>query len=121
VGFFEHYDGFVSSECNGTVFAALGKLIELGAKQELCLQKLRQSEALSRFRLKSILFRKFVLKENAKLAYVELCSEDFSKSGASWDDVEDISKELLNIVNVKKVIVKESDDKERKIMLEKEV
>ncbi len=120
-GFLKRYDNFLSSECNGTVFAALSELIKLGADHRLCVNELTQKIPLSRLRLKSVVFKKVLLKKSAELAYVHLCDEDFESSGAAWEDIYDIAKELLNLAHVQEVEIIKSDEKDKIIKLSKEV
>ncbi|MEN4053949.1 MULTISPECIES: hypothetical protein [Sulfurimonas] len=120
-GFLKRYDNFLSPDCNGMLFAVLSELINLGADHQLCVNELTRKVLLSSVRLKSIIFKKVLLKKNARLATVRLCEEDFASSGATWSDVYDIAKELLNLVHVQEVEVTKSDEKDKIIKLSKEV
>jgi nanoRNase/pAp phosphatase (c-di-AMP/oligoRNAs hydrolase) len=103
------------------VFAVLSELIELGADHRLCVDELTRKVPLSQVRLKSIIFKKLLLKKDARLAVVSLDEEDFEASGASWSDVAVVAKELLNLAHVQEVEVTKSDEKDKIIKLSKEV
>jgi len=120
-GFLKRYDNFLSAECNGTVFAVLSELIKLGADHQSCVDELTKKVPLSRLRLQSIVFKKVLLKKGAELAWVSLCDEDFESSGATWEDIYDIAKELLNLAHVQEVEIIKSDEKDKIIKLSKEV
>jgi hypothetical protein len=120
-GFLKRYDNFLSLDCDGTVFAVLSELIALGAQHQLCVTELTQKVPLSQIRLKSIIFKKLLLKNNATVAAVSLSQEDFEASGTQWSDVDEIAQELLNIVHVQKVEIIKSDERDKSIKLSKEV
>lgn len=120
-GFLERYENFLDPKGDGTLFAILSELLASGAEQKLCISALQQRIPLSRFRLQSIIYKKFLLKKNAQLVYVCLNDADFEASGASWDEVYFIAKELLNLVNVQQVLIKKSNEKNKIINLIKEV
>lgn len=119
-GLMQQYDFCRSLECDGTLFAALSELIALGADHQLCMKEMVQKEPLSSFRLRAKVYEKLLLKENASLAYVALCDEDFEQSGAAWEDIYSIAKELFNLVHVKKVIIIKDDEKDKIIKISKE-
>jgi hypothetical protein len=118
--FFEVYDRFLDPKCDGTIFAILSALIENGAEYKVCIDELTQKESLALFRLKAIAYKKLLLKENAQLVYIDLCVEDFASSGATWDDTLIVAKEVLNLANVKEVVIVNDEDN-KKINLKKEV
>lgn len=102
-GFFVEYENFTSKECNGTVFAAVGKLIELGAEHQLAVEHIIKSKGLNLIRLKSLLFSKVRLIQNATVAYVEISDDDLRATGTLREDLDLISKELLEIAHVQEV------------------
>ena len=120
-GFLERYENFLSRECDGTIFAAVSELIAKGAECRLCIDELIQKVPLRIFRLKSIVYRQLLLKKNAELVYVSLDEQDFITTGAKWNDLNLISKELLNLANVKEVLIIKSDEVNKIINLKKEV
>jgi len=119
--YLKKYDNFLSPQCNGMVFAILSELIASGADHKRCVVELTQKVPLSTVRLKSIIYKKLLLKENASSVYVELCEEDFVMSGAQWNDLLPIAKELLNLAHVNQVNIIKNDEKEKIIKLNKEV
>jgi hypothetical protein len=120
-GFLKRYENFLSSECDGTVFAILCELINLGAQQQLCVREMLQKVPLSLIRLKSIVYKKLLLVENATVVEVKLSDEDFVKSGASWEDVLEIGQELLNLVHIQEVKIIKDDEKDKILKIVKEV
>ncbi len=120
-GFLKRYDNFLSPDCDGILFAVLSELIHLGADHQLCVNELVRKVSLSSVRLRSIVFKKVLLRKNARLATACLCEEDFVSSGASWSDVYNIAKELLDLVHVQEVEITKSDEKDKIIKLSKEV
>jgi nanoRNase/pAp phosphatase (c-di-AMP/oligoRNAs hydrolase) len=120
-GFLKRYANFLSSECNGTVFAVLSALIDLGAEQQLCVREMLQKVPLSLIRLKSLLYKKLQLVENATVVEVKLRDEDFAQSGASWEDMVEAGQELLNIVHVHELRVIKIDEKDKILKIVKDV
>jgi len=120
-GFLERYDGFLSPLCDGTIFAILSELIEYGADHILCVEQLTKKVPLSTYRLKAIVYKKLLLQNNAKRGYVSLVQEDFESSGAKWNDLWYIAKEILNLVHLKEVLIIKDDEKDKIINIKKEV
>jgi phosphoesterase RecJ-like protein len=120
-GFLKRYDNFISFECNGTVFAVLSELLALGAQQKLCVTEMLQKQPLSLLRLKALVYKKLLLKENARLAEVKVCSNDFEASGSSWDDMQEIAKEILHLVHVEEVHIINVDENKKILKIIKEV
>ena len=115
--FLLRYDDFFSDEVDGMVFASVSELIALGAEYKLCNKMIKKSMPLSLIRLKSILFSGMLLKENASLAVLKIGLDDLKSSGASFEDIDTIMKEVLNIVHVKKVVLLDADN-ENKLLKE---
>jgi len=107
------YDCFCSERCNGMVFAAAAKLIELNAEDKECLKYLKQSKPLAYFRLQARLYKNLLLKENATVALLSLCQEDLEASGASFDDAYLIMKEVLDLVHVQEVRLLKKDENDK--------
>lgn len=102
--------------CESEKLAVLSELILLGADCKLSYRSLRESRSLALFRLKAALFANFVLKEDATVAEVYIDDEILKKSGAGTEDAFFVSKELLEIVHVQKVVLIKQD--ENKILKE---
>ncbi len=115
--FLLRYDDFFSDEVDGMVFASVSELIALGAEYKLCNKMIKKSIPLSLIRLKSILFSGMLLKENASLAVLKIGLDDLKSSGASFEDIDTIMKEVLNIVHVEKVVLLDGDN-ENKLLKE---
>jgi hypothetical protein len=79
-----------------------------------------KSLPLSWIRLKFILFKKMLLRENAKLAIFEIRLDDLKSTGASLEEAEMIINEALNIAHVEKVVLLDGDD-ENKLLKYKEI
>lgn len=98
-------DKLLGSKVDGTFFARMSQLITLGADYKECRRALLQSEPLSLFRLKALMFTKMILKDNARTALFILNEDDMKSSGASLNEAIEISKEALSIVHVQKVLL----------------
>ena len=92
--------------CDGTKLAAMQQLIQQGADAKTCIENIQKREPLALFRLRSLVFKNFVLHNNATEVCVYLTQELLSASGAMLHDVEQVARELLQLVHVQKVIVK---------------
>ncbi|MFK5937855.1 MAG: phosphoesterase [Sulfurimonas sp.] len=115
--YLQRYNGFVSDDIDGIDFASISELIALGAEYRLCNNMIMKSLPLSLIRLKSILFKKMFLKENAKLAIFELSLNDLKSSGASLEDAQVVMHEALNITHVEKVVLLDADNENQLLKL----
>jgi len=114
-GLLKRYKMFESDDVNGIVFALASELITLNADHKICLKYLKYNESLASFRLKAIIYKNIILIENAKVAVVAVCAEDFHSSGADMSTAFKIMNELLRLAHVQEVrLVKR--DKENKII-----
>jgi len=115
------YECFCSERCNGMVFAAASKLIELNAADKECLKYLKQSKPLSYFRLQARLYKSLLLIENAKIALLAFSEDDLQASGANLDDAYMIMMEVLDLAHVQEVrlLQKEKNDKILKSIIRK--
>jgi phosphoesterase RecJ-like protein len=120
-GFLNRYNNFLGKDCDGTVFAVLTQLVELGAEQSLCVMEMTQKVPLSIFRLKSLVYERFLLKENATVVSLSLKDEDFLKTGTVWEDLFIIADELLQLAHVQEVVITKSDEKDKILKIVKEV
>ncbi|HIP19989.1 MAG TPA: phosphoesterase [Sulfurimonas sp.] len=109
-GLLSRYDNFLSSDCDGTIFALVSTLLELGAQKKLCHDFLLLRVPLSYMRLKERLLRSLVLKDDASHAYVSICDDDLKSSNSELMDAYTIIKEFLTIVHVEKVTLLKSDE-----------
>ncbi len=116
-GLLKKYENLQSLQLDGMVFATVNRLIELQAEYQLCQSFLAYNVPLSVFRLKATLFKKMLLVDEASVVNVYICDEDFKTTGATLKDARNIMKELLTLVNVRKVVLIKSDE-ENKIIQE---
>ena len=105
-GFLKQYKNFTSSASNGTVFAAVSELLNLGAEHQLCITSMFQNNGLHIVRLKALLYKKVSLIENACVASVSISDEELSATGASREDLDEVASELLSIAHVQEVRIK---------------
>lgn len=103
------YKNFSSCKTDGIVFATASQLIEFGAEYKIARQKIVKSDALSLFRLKAILFKKMLLVSSGTELQLLVNDTDLVASGATLEDAKKIMKELLNLVNVTRVVLIKSD------------
>jgi len=108
-------DGFKNSSVNGMKFAMANELISCDAEYKLCTKFILNSSDLSTLRLKAILFKGMLLKENATLVFMNISDDDLKKCGAKIQDCEPIMKEALNLPYAKEVVLVNSD-KENEIL-----
>ncbi|QOP45269.1 phosphoesterase [Sulfurimonas paralvinellae] len=120
-GLLQRYENFLSDAMDGTIFAVLAQLITLGADHQKCVENIVYSEPLSKIRLKAILYKNLLLKENAKVAHVSFCDEDLHASGASLEDVCEAAREFLHIVHIREVHIVKSDENNKIIKIVKDV
>jgi len=87
------------------IFIMAQKLLECGADIEICTKNILNYQPLCVLRLKSILLKKMILKEEATLAVFEISDDDLQKSGANIDDVVTVVDEALSLPTVTKTVV----------------
>ena len=107
------YECFCSERCDGMVFAAASKLIELNAAHKECLKYLKQSKPLAYFRLQARLYKNLLLIENAKIALISFSEDDLQTSGANLDDAYLIMKEVLDLAHVQEVRLLKKDENDK--------
>ena len=107
------YECFCSERCDGMVFAAASKLIELNAAHKECLKYLKQSKPLAYFRLQARLYKNLLLIENAKIALISFSEDDLQTSGASLDDAYLIMREVLDLAHVQEVRLLKKDENDK--------
>ena len=106
----EKYDYFTSSECSGIVFATASQLIELNAAYQECVKYLQYNQPLAYFRLQSILYNNMLLTQNATVAILFVCEEDFKESGASMEDAYVIMNDVLKMAHIQEVQLIQKDE-----------
>lgn len=109
------YDSFRSSESDGDVFAIASELISLGADYKVCREFILNRMPLSRVRLKAVMYKSLLLKEDATKAELFISDRELKSSGASLEDVDSLMREVLTLVNVKEVTLFKSDENGKKV------
>ncbi|MDF1883830.1 phosphoesterase [Sulfurimonas sp. SAG-AH-194-C21] len=109
-GLLTRYDNFISSQCDGAIFALISELLGLNANKLLCHEYLLSRVPLGFMRLKERLLKSLILKDNARHAFVSICDDDLKSSNTELVDAFNIMKEFLTIVHVEKVTLCKSDD-----------
>jgi phosphoesterase RecJ-like protein len=107
---------FQNIDDNGIVFAQAKELIELGAEHRKCHEYLYNRTGLNILRLKSILFKNFILKRSATEVEVTICDDELQVVGARISDVYPLLEEFFTLVNVNEVTLIKSDE-ENKILI----
>ncbi|MCK9473314.1 bifunctional oligoribonuclease/PAP phosphatase NrnA [Sulfurimonas sp.] len=100
-GILDDSDAFLSQNVDGTTFATVSELIELGAEHQLCNKKVLKSVSLASLRLKSVMFKNMTLEQDAKVAVFCVSEEEMRATGALGVDCEAPLKESLHLPNVK--------------------
>jgi len=117
----KQFDFFTTTHCNGTIFAIASELIGLKAEYKICHDYLQKRVSLSSLRLKAILLKSLLLKDEATKAYLYVNEDDFKTSGGTLKDTYQIMKEVLNLVNVAEVILVKTDENSKIIRNLKEI
>ncbi|MFT7859865.1 MAG: hypothetical protein ABXS93_02905 [Sulfurimonas sp.] len=96
--------------CDSEKLTAMGELITAGADAQTAKEFLLYSNSLARFRLKAMIFAGFVLKDEARVAEAYIDDMMLKSSGADLEDAINISRELLEIAHVQKVVLVKQDE-----------
>ena len=110
-GLLQRFDGFLSSDMNGTIFADVSELIKQGADYKLCNQSIMKRVSLSTLRLKAIMLSNMILIKNSKEALFIVSEDDLKSSGATLSEAYEIMDEALSLPYVESVMLKDSDNK----------
>jgi len=97
--------GFEKSMSNGTIFAVCSELIDLGANHNLAFQSIQNHSSLSMLRLKSILLKKMVLLNDAKVALFEIDERDLKLSGATIEMARELILEAFKLPYVEVLVL----------------
>ena len=109
-------NGFGKRSTDGIDFALASELILLDAEYKLCHEYLNARVGLYEFRLKAVLFKNFVLTDNAKAVEVFISDDELKRTGSKLSDVYPLLEEFFTLVHVKEVTLKKSDE-ENKILI----
>jgi len=120
-GLLKQFDFFMSMQCDGTIFAIASELIGLKAKNKICHDYLQKRVPLSTLRLKAILLKSLLLKDEGTKAYLSVSDDDFKASGGTLKDAYQIMKEILNLVHIDEVLLVKTDENSKIIRNLKEI
>jgi len=110
-GILDDSDAFSSQEVDGTTFATVCELIELGADFKLCNKRVVKSVSLAALRLKSVMYKNMLLEESARVSVFCLSSDDMAMTGAAANDCEAPLEESLHLPCVEvAVLLRERND-----------
>jgi len=108
-GLLDDSNGFMDENINGTIFAVIKELIDLGADIKLCNRYIMQYMSLAALRLKAIMLSNMQLLYDAKVAVFIVKNEDMLATGATGEDCEYALEESLYLPSVKvAVLLKEN-------------
>lgn len=119
-GVLKRYDAFSSSDCNGIIFTMSSDLIALSADYKLCNEYILKKLSLSLFRLKAIMFKSMIVKENATFANLYISDEELKSSGSNLNEAYLVMKDVLKLVNVERVALFKSDENSKILKIIKE-
>jgi phosphoesterase RecJ-like protein len=100
--------GFVKA-VDGTTFATAQVLIECGAEHKLCSQFLLKNATLAFLRLKSLMLKKLLLRNDAKAALFCISESDLKATGTSLEDAYQIMQEAFVLGYVEMAVLLDSD------------
>lgn len=110
-GLLDDSEAFLSPMVDGTTFASVKELIELGADYKLCNENIIKKRSLSALRLKAIMFKNMSLECTARVALFCVSDEDMRSAGARGDDCNSALEESLNLEYVEvALLLRENSD-----------
>ena len=115
-GLLQRFNGFISSDINGTIFADVSELIKHGADYKLCNKSIMNRVSLSTLRLKAIMLKNMILTDASKTAQFVISDDDLKSSGADISEAHEIIKEALSLPYVERTILKNSDNEVLKLI-----
>lgn len=116
-GLLKRFDGFTSSDVDGTIFAMVSELIERGADYRLCNKSIMNRVSLSTLRLKAVMLKNMILTDASKTAQFVISDDDLKSSGADISEAYEIIKEALHLPYVEKAILKNSNNEVLKLIM----
>jgi len=105
----KEYNFFNTPHLNGMVFAMASELIAYGAEYEKARLYLQNSQPLSLVRLHTMLVQTMVLQENGTVAVLFFNDALLQASGAVFEDALRVMKEVLRVVHVQRVELRDTD------------
>ena len=103
------YDGFTSKDMHVSVFGVIAELVSYGADYKSCSEFLLKRTTLAKLRLKSLMLKNMLLKEDATKAVFVLHDDDIKSSGATLRDAQNIMQEAFGLKYVKQVVLMYED------------
>jgi phosphoesterase RecJ-like protein len=116
-GLLQRFNGFTSSDVNGTIFADVSELIKQGADYKLCNKSIMNRVSLSTLRLKAIMLKNMILTDTSKTAQFVISDDDLKSSGADIGEAYEIIKEALGLPYVERTILINSDNEVLKLIM----
>lgn len=110
-GLLQRFDGFLSSDMDGTIFADVNELINHGADYKLCNKSIMNRVSLSTLRLKAIMLKNMILTNDSKEALFIISEDDLNSSGATLREAYEIMNEALKLPYVENTVLKNSENK----------
>ncbi len=110
-GLLDDSGGFLDTNVNGTLFATVQNLIEMGADYKSCNKYLIKQQTLASFRLKAIMHKNMQLFCSGEVAVFCVSNEDMKLCGAVGSDCESSLEEALWLPNVEvSLLLKQNSD-----------
>ncbi len=110
-GVLDDSSAFLDDAIDGTTFAAVSELIELGADHKLCNNSIVKSISLGAFRLKALMYRNMHLYKEARVAFFCVTLEDLKETGALGKDCESVLEEALYLPSVElSILLRQNSD-----------
>jgi len=116
-GLLKRFDGFLSNDIDGMVFADVSELIKQGADYKSCNRSIMNRVSLSTLRLKAIMLSNMILTDASKTAQFVIYDDDLKSSGADISEAYEIMKEALNLPYVERAVLKNSNNKVLKLKM----
>jgi len=116
-GLLKRYNGFISNDVDGTIFADVSELIKQGAEYKLCNKYIMNRVSLSTLRLKAVMLKNMILTDASKIAEFVINDDDLKSSGADISEAYEIMKEALHLPYVEKAILKNSSNEVLKLTI----
>jgi phosphoesterase RecJ-like protein len=110
-GLLENSNGLLDDKVDGTIFAFVKELIELGADYRLCNRFIMKYQTLGAFRLKAVMHKNMQLFHDARVAVFCVSSEEMMACGAVGEDCQSTLEEALWLPNVEvSLLLKQNTD-----------
>jgi len=105
-------DGFKNSSVDGMTFAMAKQLVDAKAEYKVCTKLILNTKSLAYLRLKSLMLKNMLLKENATIVTMSISDDDLTASGSKLDDAYEILQDGLTLPHIEEAILIKKDNKE---------